>query len=147
MSDDPLSFRVLNEIGIIDQLASAVFTAVLPRNISIAQFSVLNHFVRLEIESQSPAELASAFQVSRPTMTNILARLERSELVSITPDPDDGRAKRVAITNIGRAMRQECLARLEEPRAALEAKIPTELFEKLAPLLAELRSTMDTMRD
>lgn len=147
MSEDPLSFRVINEIGIIDQLASAAFTAVLPRHITIAQFSVLNHFVRLEIERKSPAELASAFQVSRPTMTTILARLERSGLVAITPDPDDGRAKRVAITDAGRAMRHDCIARLEEPRAALEARIPAELFEKLAPLLAELRSTMDAMRD
>ena len=143
----PLPFEVLNEVGIIDQLATTAFTQVLPRPMTVAQFGVLNHFVRLGHEYRTPAQLASAFQVSRPTMSNTLARLERGGLVDIAPDPDDGRGKRVSITAKGRAMRDDCIARLAGPLAELEAQVPRELFEQLQPLLARLRKIMDAMRD
>lgn len=146
-SDDPLAYTVLNEIGIIDQLATSAFTQVLPRPMTPAQFGVLNHFVRLGHDWRTPAQLASAFQVSRPTMSNTIARLERSGLVAIAADPEDGRGKRVSITSAGRAMREDCIARLAEPLARLEGKIPAEIFAKLAPLLAQLRSVMDEMRN
>ena len=146
-SPDPLAFEVLNEIGIIDQLASHALTQVLPRNMTIAQFGVLNHFVRLGHDWQTPAQLANAFQVSRPTMSNTLARLDRAGLVDIGPDPDDGRSKRVSITGKGRAMRDECIANLSEPLAAMQAKVPSELIEKLDPLLTQLREILDHMRD
>lgn len=146
-SPDPLAFKVLNEIGIIDQLASHAFTQVLPRNMTVAQFSVLNHFVRLEHDWRTPAQLASAFQVARPTMSNTLARLERAGLVQIAPDPEDGRSKRASITNAGRARRDDCIARLGEPLARMEAQVPSELIEKLDPLLTQLREILDQMRD
>lgn len=145
-STDPLAYRVLNEIGIIDQLATAAFTQALPRPMTPAQFGVLNHFVRLGHEWRMPAQLASAFQVSRPTMSNTLARLERGGLVAIEPDPEDGRGKRVSITPAGRAMREDCIGRLSQPLSELESKVPADVFERLAPLLAELREVMDAMR-
>lgn len=144
---DPLAFKVLNEIGIIDQLASHAFTQVLPRGMTIAQFTVLNHFVRLGHEFRTPAQLANAFQVTRPTISNTLARMERAGLVAIVPDPDDGRGKRVSITEKGHAMRDDCIARLGKPLADMQARVPNELIEKLDPLLTQLREILDQMRD
>lgn len=146
-STDPPAFRVFNEIGIIDQLANHAFTRVLPRQMTPAQFGVLNHFVRLGHAWCTPAQLASAFQVSRPTMTSTLARLERAGLVRITPDPDDGRAKRVALTAAGREMRETCLARLAGPLEQVEREVPPALLAQLLPLLSELRQILDRMRD
>ena len=62
---DQLTFTIFNEIGIINQLTDAAFAKVLPKTMTIAQFSVLNHFIRLNIVEKSPADLASAFQVTR----------------------------------------------------------------------------------
>ena len=145
-SDDPQTYAVFNEIGIIDQLATHAFTQVLPGSMTTAQFGILNHFVRLEHGHRTPAQLASAFQVSRPTMTNTLARLDKAGLVEITPDPNDGRGKRVAITLAGRDMRAECIARLAEPLAEVEANVPAHLVKQLLPLLSELRQILDAMR-
>lgn len=146
-SDDPIEFRVLNEIGMIDQLASHTFTQVLPRPVTQAQFNLLNHFVRLGHEFRTPAQLASAFQVSRPTMSNTLARLERAGLVSVVADPDDARGKRVSITAKGRAMRDKCIERLAEPLADMQATVPKELLVELLPRLTQLREILDHMRD
>lgn len=145
--DDPLAFRVFNEIGIIDQLAGYTFAQVLPGRMTLAQFTVLNHFVRLGHEWRTPAQLAGAFQVSRPTMTSTLSRLEREGLVVILPDPDDGRGKRVSITDKGYAMREECIARLAAPLADVEREVPLELLEQLLRPLSQLRQTLDRMRD
>lgn len=144
---DPLAFQVLNEVGIIDQLAGHAAAQALPRGMTLAQFGVLNHFVRLGHAWQTPARLASAFQVSRPTMSTTLGRLERGGYVTIAPDPDDGRSKRVAITARGRAMRDECLACLEPPLAAMNAQVPRALLEELLPRLTKLRTILDAMRD
>ena len=144
---DPDAFRLFNEIGIIDQLATHAFTQVLPRPLTPAQFGILNHFVRLEHGPRTPAQLASAFQVSRPTMSNTLARLERAGLVEVSPDPEDGRGKRVVISEKGRAVREECIARLEEPLAQMQLHVPSELVETLIPLLTQLREILDEMRN
>ncbi|MEP2990741.1 MAG: MarR family transcriptional regulator [Parasphingorhabdus sp.] len=145
--NDPLTFEVFNEIGIIQQLTSTAFAAVLPKGMTTAQFGILNHFVRLEHDTRSPAQLASAFQVTRPTMTSTLARLEKSGLVTIKPDPDDGRGKLVALTSAGRKMREECLQRLSGPIADAHTVLSQETLAKLRPLLKEVRERLDKLRD
>jgi DNA-binding MarR family transcriptional regulator len=49
-------------------------------------------------------ELADAEGVAPPTLTRIVKALERDGYVGRTPDPDDGRAQRVALTAEGRAL-------------------------------------------
>src|SRR4051812_24849935 len=50
---------------------------------------------------QRITELAAGEGVAQPTMTNLVGRLERDGLVERTPDPDDGRAARIAVTSEG----------------------------------------------
>ena len=47
--EDPVSFyfKFFNEIGIIAQLSGNKLERVLPEGMSLAQFTVLNHFCRL----------------------------------------------------------------------------------------------------
>ena len=144
---DPLAFQVFTEIGIINQLAQAGFAAVLPKGMTMAQFIVLNHFVRLGHDEQSPAQLASAFQITRPTMTSTLARMEKSGLVAIRPDPEDGRGKLVSVTAAGREMRDLCLQRLRAPLADADAVLSPETLAALLPLLREVRVKLDRLRD
>ena len=89
-------FTLFNEIGIISQLSSARLARMLPHGLTVAQFSVLNHLVRLEGD-WSPARLAAAFQVTKGTMTSTLQRLVAKGLISLEPDPSDGRAKHVKL--------------------------------------------------
>ncbi|MBR7744674.1 winged helix-turn-helix transcriptional regulator [Phycicoccus sp. BSK3Z-2] len=77
-----------------------------------AQVRVLSHVERL-----GPARvttLAAADDTTQPTTTAQVQRLEADGLVERTPDPDDGRAHRVALTAAGR----EALARARRERAA-----------------------------
>ena len=75
MSDsDPAAviFTLFNEIGIINQLSTARFARVLAPELNPSEFGVLNHFVRLG-DGKSPSYLAKAIQVTKPSMTAILA--------------------------------------------------------------------------
>jgi DNA-binding MarR family transcriptional regulator len=145
-TQDPPAFRVFNEIGILEHLSRTMFERVMPEGMTVAQFGILNHFVRLGGE-RSPARLAAAFQVTKPTMTSTLQRLERAGLVAIRPDPRDGRAKVVAITERGVAMRWACIEALEPVLAQLGALVPAGDFEALLPGLTRLRQTLDAERE
>jgi DNA-binding MarR family transcriptional regulator len=89
---DPLAFRVLNEIGIIDQLGTTLFERAMPHGLTVPQFVVLNHFVRLGGD-KTPMALAEALQVTKATMTSTLQRLEQKGFIAVTPDPHDGRGR------------------------------------------------------
>lgn len=147
MTTDPLAFEFFNEIGIIDQLVSAMLTNALPRGMTKAQFSVLNHFVRLDIIEKSPADLASAFQVRRPTMTSTLARMETAALISIRDDPRDGRGKLVSLTQAGKDMRETCILALAKIIAEIEPIISDAEMIELLPKLRKLRIGLDVLRD
>jgi DNA-binding MarR family transcriptional regulator len=140
-------FTLFNEIGIINQLSSAAFTSVLPEGMTIAQFGVLNHFVRLEPGPKAPKDLASAFQVTRATMTSTLSRMERAGLVEIGPNPDDGRGKLVSITPKGRAMREECITLMDEPITQAQSILSDDEVAALLPLLSSMRAKLDKLRD
>ncbi len=80
--DDPVVFRFVNEIGIIEQLARKRFERVLPRGLTLPRFGVRNHFTRLGHES-SPRQLARAFQVTKGATTYTWKRLEGRGLIRV----------------------------------------------------------------
>jgi DNA-binding MarR family transcriptional regulator len=146
MTADPLAFEFFNEIGIIDQLISTMLANALPSGLTKAQFTVLNHFARLRIDEKSPADLASAFQIRRPTMTSTLARMESAELIQIRSDPRDGRAKLVSVTAKGREMRERCIASLATLIPVLQTVVSDSEMESCLPLVRKIRSGLDTLR-
>lgn len=145
MSDDPIAFRVFNEIGIISQLAATMVERVLPDGMTLAQFTVLNHFVRLG-GVKSPIELARAFQVTKGTMTSTLQKLEARGYISVRPDPDDGRGKRVSITAKGTKARNTAITALSPLLEKLGAHETAASLPALLPPLTALREFLDKER-
>ena len=82
------------------------------------------------------ADLAQAELVSAPSIPRLVAELEAQALVSRTPDPADGRASLIQVTDAGleavqvaRRVRQQMVAELLEPLTAdevtsIEAALP-----------------------
>lgn len=142
-----IAYAFFNEIGIIDQLGRNRFERVLPEGLSIAGFSLLNHFVRLNKADDTPSHLAQAFQVTKGAMTNTIHRLEALGLVTITADPHDGRGKRVSITDAGRAARDDAIARLAPSFKQLAELINAAEIEALVPPLIKIRTILDANRE
>lgn len=144
--EEALLFRVFNEIGIVDQLAGTAFERVLPHGLTRAQFTVLNHCVRLG-DNKTPGELASAFQLTRGTLTSTLARLEDKGFITLSADPDDGRSKRVLLTKTGRAAREDCVKAAWPLLTRSRAALTRDEFESLLPIMEKLRQWLDENRD
>lgn len=139
-------FAFFTEIGILAQLSQTQFERLMPAGMTLAQFTVLNHCVRVA-DGKSPATLARAFQVTKATMTSTLQRLEQKGLVAIHPDPDDGRSKIVRITEAGREMRLAAMVATHPWAERLRAKLDEQEIAALIPRLAALRAILDADRD
>ncbi len=144
-SDEARLFALFNEIGIISQLSSTAFERVLPHGLTQAQFTVLNHCVRLG-DNKTPAQLASAFQVTRGTLTSTLQRLEAKGFITVVPDATDGRSKRVLLTPSGRAACTACIAAAAPILSQSRAALSRDEVERLLPLLVKLRVWLDENR-
>lgn len=138
-------FKLFNEIAIIHQLASVRFESRLPHNLTVAQFGVLNHFVRLG-DGKTPARLAAAFQVTKGTMTSTLKRLEDKAFVNILPSPEDGRAKHVYITEEGRKARDASILAFSPVLQHIDQALTAEELQMLLPVLSKLRGWLDEHR-
>lgn len=142
-----VSFQVMSEIAIIGHLADTALAKVLPPELSVAGFGVLNHFVRLNVEGESPARLARAFQVTKGAMTYTLQQLEELGYVTLEGDPADARAKIVRMTKRGRKARDAGAATVDPGMKALIDYIGAEEFARALPLLTKLRQALDASRD
>jgi DNA-binding MarR family transcriptional regulator len=140
-----LYFQLFNEIGIIAQLSGNRFQRVLPHELTMAQFTLLNHCVRLG-DGWTPMRLAAAFQVTKGTMTNTLQKLEAKGFIRVDPDPDDARSKRVFLTPAGKQARDASLKALVPEIAQLPAGFPPDLAAEILPSLERLRIWLDTNR-
>ena len=143
-----LTSDVFREIGIISQLATARLQRALdgvPGSLSVSEFSVIGRFARLG-DGDTPSRLARVFQMSKPSMTAIVAKLEAKSFVRVEPDPDDARRKIVRLTKEGRAAyrkaRSATLAQAEDFLAGFEV----ERLQALLPGLVRLRVWLDEAR-
>jgi DNA-binding MarR family transcriptional regulator len=142
-----ISFQVMSEIAIIGHLADTELAKLLPPELSVASFGVLNHFVRLNVEGESPARLARAFQVTKGAMTYTLQQLEGHGYVTIEADPADARAKIVRITKKGRRARDAGAAKVNPGMIAMLDAIGADEFARALPFLIKVRQALDAARD
>lgn len=141
---DSLEFKALTEIAIIAHLADNLFASVLSEGLTTAQFGVLNHLLRRGAP-ETISEIASALQVSQPTMSSTVKKLEKKGFTRRLSDSADGRAKRVHVTNMG--------ARACEHSAANIAKLQTQFgegfgkidWETLWPQLTQIRAALENL--
>lgn len=145
LAGDPIEFAVMNEIGIISQLANNLFQTFLPQGMTVAQFSVLNHLLRLDVE-ETISELASAMQVAQPTMSSTVRKLEDKGLITLIHEPDDRRIRRVAVTAAGAQMRNDAVAALAPMAETLRANMPASIWQDILPQLTQIRVLLDHSR-
>jgi DNA-binding MarR family transcriptional regulator len=144
LAGDPLEFAVMTEISIIAHLADNAFARRLPDGLTTAQFAVLNHLLRLEAQ-QTIGDLARALQVSQPTMSSTVKRLEEKGLVTLVPDPDDRRIRRVSVSPVGTKARNKAVKALDATKSEL-AVLSQKEWTQLLPLLSRLRVALDSAR-
>ncbi len=90
-------------------------------------------------------DLAVFAKVEQPPMAQMLARMERDGLIERTPDPVDGRSRRIALTDPAKARLPEaCSALLAGNQEALRGFSEQE-SEQFVSLLTRLISNLDDL--
>lgn len=143
LARDRADVQVMTEIGIISQLANAKLEK--EAGMPSAQFGLLSHFMRRGGE-ESPAQLASAFQVGKSAMTHTLQRCEAAGWIAIRPDPADGRRKWVSLTPAGAAAYGEAIRGMRPHLEAMRAAFTDQEFQAALPFLRALRMWLDENR-
>jgi DNA-binding MarR family transcriptional regulator len=104
-------------------------------------------FQRIGADGSRPGELAEAAQVSKQTLGSILDQLERSGYVVRVPDPSDGRARLVTVTDRGRDLVRLGLPVVERIERIWAEHLGPERTRQLRQLLEDLRRVTDPFRE
>lgn len=139
-------YRVFTEVGIIDQLISAKLESQLPGRMSATQFGILGHLIRRP-DGETPLELSNAFQVPKTSMTHMLSVLEKLNLITLKPNPRDGRSKVACATEAGGQFLQEHSERMGKALGPALEEISIDSFEEILPHLERIRIALDKERD
>ncbi len=139
-------FGFFTEIGIINQLSTALLAKSLPDGVHPSHFSILNHLVRTG-DGKSPVRIASAMQVTKNTMTHSLKVLEDRAFITVKPDPEDGRAKLVYLTEAGRAFREDAIAKVSAKFGTLIGQDQLDIMRRTVGDLTAMRRHLDDNRD
>jgi DNA-binding MarR family transcriptional regulator len=151
MSAPPLPFRIINWIGIIDQLAGSAANRLLgPLDLPLPQFIVLNHFSYrpgTEDGGHTIMALARALQQPQPGITKTVQKLVDKGLLAERANPRDGRSKLLQMTSRGRAAHQAAIAALmPELGRAFDGWSAKEM-QRLFADLDRLKAWLDADRD
>jgi DNA-binding MarR family transcriptional regulator len=100
---------------------------------------VHNHVLRhLDLEGTRASVIAERSGLTRQAITQIVDELEAAGVVTREPDPQDGRAKRVVYTALGRQGFAESRARIAAIEERWEAQLGRERWANLRRALVDL---------
>jgi DNA-binding MarR family transcriptional regulator len=111
-----------------------------------------NHVLRhLDLGGTRASEIATRAGLTRQAITQIVDELEAAGVVAREPDPEDGRAKRIVYTDVGRAAFAESRSRIaaidERWRSELGAERWASLRTALSDLVEAGRRAQDATTD
>lgn len=139
-SDTSLAIALLAELIAADQAIKATLSRRLPKGMEMSHFSVLNHLNATG--EKSPAQLARNFHLTKGAITNTLRKLEQAGYIHIRPDWDDARRKHVAISNAGRAARDQALYGLVPEFEKIMDQLGEDKIKQILPILRQFRGTI-----
>lgn len=148
MTEPPLPFRILNWIGIVDQLASTEASRVLrPLDIPLPQFILLNHFSHRPEVERTVTAIARALQQPQPGITKTVQKMVSRGWLGERPNGEDGRSKALRLTISGQARHRAAIAALTPSLTRAFVGWPEDDERRLFELLDRLKVWFDASRD
>ncbi|PWD49454.1 MarR family transcriptional regulator [Serinibacter arcticus] len=109
------------------------------------EYDVLLSLAESDGDEARLGQLAQSSSLPQPSMSRIVERLERRELVSRCPTPDDGRGVLVRLTDAGRAVQRDVARRhVRSITEAMSAGLDDAEVRTLAALLRKVRAANST---
>ncbi|WP_158744231.1 MarR family winged helix-turn-helix transcriptional regulator [Acidisphaera sp. L21] len=141
-----LTFEVLSTPGHLISLAARGFARLSEARLKPLGFGVGHLPVLIALQdgrANTQRDLARFAKIEQPSMAQMLVRMERDGLIRRTPDADDGRSSRIALTRIARArLPDACAALFEGNGEALSGFTDAEAAQ-LVGLLTRVIANLD----
>lgn len=146
MADDDINIGVLLFIAYraMDDRAFAALAEAGHDDITRAQARLLQ---RINENGSRLGELADAAQVTKQTAGYLVDQLEAAGYVERTPDPADGRARVIRLTDRTRALVPVANAAVADVEAQWTAHLGTRRMAQLRDILTRLREITDPYAD
>ncbi|MBN9101052.1 MAG: MarR family transcriptional regulator [Pseudonocardia sp.] len=93
--------------------------------------------------SQTPSQLAARLQITTPSVSELIDRLERAGLAGRTPHPHDRRKTVVGLSQDGRRYARTVLARYADMIDRATRDLDDRTRDELAQVLGELGAALD----
>ena len=114
-----------------------------PEDLKVSQYSVLSTAARRRERPPTVNELAEELGMDRSTLGHNLRPLERDGFVTLEPDAEDKRVRRVVVTERGYAKRAACRKLWAVAQGRFEDAFGAHRAEELANLLAFIARDLD----
>ena len=121
-----------------DQVMTAALEQV---ELTAAQGRILGYLAHCT-KPPCPRDVEERFQLSHPTVSGILSRLEQKGFVSLQPDTGDRRCKRIRVLPKGAQCHQRILAAIAENEERLVQDFTETEREQFRQLLARAIANM-----
>lgn len=109
--------------------------------LTAAQGRIMGHLAHLET-APCPRDLEEEFQLSHPTVSGILSRLEQKGFIELRTDPDDRRCKRIYVLPKGKECQELMHQTIQENERRIVQGFTPEEQEQFAVLLQRAITNM-----
>jgi DNA-binding MarR family transcriptional regulator len=148
LKDDPMHRWRFDNFGRLLLVAFTHWDARLLEQLRATGFSNLKavHLTclrYLDFDGTRIAELASRAGLTKAGMGQLVSQCERLGFVSVKPDAQDARAKRVAFTPLGWSIIEANHRVIETTEAELKTLVGAPVFDQIQAGLVELRNSLE----
>ncbi len=150
--DDPVEntmLRIAATMGLIGRMQKVRLDMDLAKvGLTSAQVQVLVYILRRSGREKeiTAKELEDRFQVSNPTMSGILKRLEKKNFIERRPGSADKRNKQILIKGDAQQMRKMIEERIRQEKDRVFQGFTTEELERLLQLITKILHNLKTDR-
>ncbi len=111
-----------------------ITAALAEMELTAAQGHVLGYLSHCA-QPPCPKDIETAFQLSHPTVSGLLSRLEKKGFIALEPDESDRRCKRIRLLPKGSQCNQRIRAQIDDFEARIVRDFTPEEKVQLAALL------------
>ncbi len=104
-------------------------------DLTSSQAFVLGYLIRNREEPVTPGDICRHFDLSHPTVTGILQRLECKGFLTYVEDSTDRRKKKICVTDKALDVQQHARARCQETESLVTGSMSEEELRTLVSLL------------
>lgn len=140
--DSTALFKFFRSITHISQTMTLRAERQLPDGLTIPQFELID-LLKARASPVLPMEAAITMNLTRGAVSNLIKQLEKKNLLEVMANPDDGRSKRITLSDQGQKSHRDCMIALSEVTTNILQVFSGQKFAAVQNMLDEFSDWLD----